>query len=349
MMRQHWITDLGKPGPDAGKGGKYLLLPPGYQGKKPKGYFVFESPTYRNWVMVRAYPKDTGTGDKALDFYKKYLKIYPLKSGPRADAQYKSLSFKKIKTIFPNDITYFDLLDRIVQYEPKKAFTPYELGLLKSIGLQKGKPFSPDARMKKLLSEGVKIGHAIARTVSYASKLEGAQVYSDRAYETPFISGRHDFIVDDTLLLDAQTLFHYLAIVVSPAMTRKLIGKGSKYLMASRDKDKDFLRGDKTYKLRLPKDIPAKNFWSVTVYDPDTRSLLQNGQEKPSVSVYDKPDVNADGSIDIWFGPKAPKGKEKNWIKTVPGKGWFTLLRFYGPLEPFFDQTWRPDDIVKVK
>lgn len=348
--RQRWITDVGKPGPDQGKGGKYLILPPGYEGKvDKKGYFVFESPTYKNWAMVRGYPKDTGTGQDALDFYKKYFKVYPLKSGPRKDAKYESLSFKGGNTTHPNDSSYFVLLNNVVQYEPTSAFTPYELGLLDSIGIRKGKPFAPDARMKKMFAEGVKLGHAMARVISYNPRLEGALVYKDRKYETPFIGGHYDFIIDGARLLDAQTVFHYLAIVISPAMTKKLIGKGSKYLLGSRDADNDFLMGDNTYKLNLPKNIPAKNFWSVTLYDPDTRSLLQNGQKKPSVSLYDKPDVNPDGSIDVWFGPKAPKGKEKNWVKTIPGKGWFTLLRFYGPLEPYFEKTWKPSDIEKVK
>jgi hypothetical protein len=152
----------------------------------------------------------------------------------------------------------------------------------------------------------------------------------------------------DALWLDARTLFHYEAIVVTPAMTRKMVGVGSQYLTAYRDADDNFLMGDHTYKLRLPKDIPAKNFWSVTAYHPDTRSLLQNGQDKPSVSMYDQPDVNADGSIDIWFAPEAPAGREKNWIKTLPGEGWGILFRLYGPLEPYFDKTWVPDDITKV-
>jgi len=128
-----------------------------------------------------------------------------------------------------------------------------------------------------------------------------------------------------------------------------MVGIGSQYLACYRDADDNFLMGQHTYKLHLPKGIPAKNFWSVTGYYPDTRSLLQSGQPKPSVSTYDKPDVNPDGSIDIWFAPVAPKGKEKNWIRTIPGEGWEILIRLYGPLQPYFDRTWKPDDIVKIK
>jgi hypothetical protein len=345
---QRWLTDLGNAGPDKGKGGKYLLLPPGYDGEVPEGYFVVKCPTYRNWVMVRGFIKDTGTGQDALDYYSKNFKIYPLKTGPRKDAKYNSMTFKGGNTTHPRDTTYYDLLDQIVQYEPSSAFTSYQLGLLKALGIEKGKPFNPDVRMKKLLSEGVVIGDSIAKANAYANRLEGVRRYPDRKYEYLFLGGNHEFKSGDALVIDARTLFHYEAIVVTPAMARKMVGVGSQYLAAYRDSDDNFLMGDGTYKLRLPKGIPAKNFWSITVYHPDTRSLLQNGEDKPSVSSYDKPEVNADGSTDIWFGPKAPKGKENNWIKTIPGEGWEILVRLYGPLEPYFDKTWKPDDIEKV-
>jgi len=344
-----YITDLGNAGPDKGKGGKYLLLPPGYDGDVPDGYFVFECPTYRNWVMVRGFVQNTGTGDDAIAYYKENFKIYPLATGPREDAKYESLSFKGGNTTHPRDITYFDLLNKIVQIEPTSAFSAYELGLLKAIGIEKGKTFAPDAQLKQNLTEGIKIGEAIAKSNAYAHRDERARIYNDRKYETIFIGGSHEFMDGDAMLLDARLLFHYEAIVITPAMARKMVGIGSQYLGTYRDADDNFLMGDHNYKLHLPAGIPAKDFWSVTVYHPDTRSLLQNGQDKPSVSTYDEPVVNEDGSIDIYFGPeKAPEGREKNWVKTIPGEGWFVYIRLYGPLESYFDQTWKPDDIVKL-
>jgi hypothetical protein len=259
------------------------------------------------------------------------------------------MSFKGGDTTHPRDITYFDLLNQIVQYEPASAFSAYELGLLKALGIEKGKAFSPDTRMQKLLAEGIQIGEAIAKSNAYANRLEGIRIYDDRKYEYLFMGGRHDFMSGDALWIDARTLFHYEAIVVTPAMAAKMVGIGSQYLACYRDSNDDFLMGDNVYQLTLPKNIPAKNFWSVTVYHPDTRSLLQNGMPKPSVSTYDKPDMNPDGTTTIWFAPEAPKGKEKNWVKTIPGEGWEILIRLYGPLEPFFEQTWKPDDIEKVK
>lgn len=346
---QRWLIDLGNAGPDKGKGGKYLLLPPGYDGEIPEGYFIVKCPTYRNWVMVRGFVQDTGTGQKALDYYRERFKMYPLATGPRKDAQYTSMSFKGGDTTHPRDMAYFDLLNKIVQYEPGSAFTSYELGLLKALGIEKGKTFSPDARMKRLLAEGITIGDAIAKANAYANRLEGVRIYPDRKYEYLFIGGKHDFMQGDALWIDARTLFHYEAIVVTPAMAAKMVGVGSQYLACYRDSEDNYLMGDHVYQLTLPANIPAKNFWSVTVYHPDTRSLLQNGQKKPSISTYDNPDVNEDGTTTIWFAPKAPEGKEKNWVKTIPGEGWEILLRLYGPLEPFFDQTWKPNDIVKVK
>ncbi len=344
-----FITDIGNAGPDKGKGGKYLLLPPGYDGEVPEGYFVFECPTYRNWIMVRGFVENTGAGDDAIAYYKENFKSYPLATGPREDVQYINVSFKKGDSTHPRDISYFNLIDKIVQYEPASAFTAYELGLLKAIGIEKGKAFAPDERMKKLLAEGVKTGEAIAKANAYAHRDKQARIYSDRKYETIFIGGNHEFMDGDAMLLDARTLFHYEAIVITPAMAIKMVGIGSQYLCVYRDAGDNFLMGDHNYKMHLPAGIPAKDFWSVTVYHPDTRSLLQNGQPKPSVSTYDKPDFNEDGSIDLYFGPEVPEGKEKNWVKTIPGEGWFAYIRLYGPLESYFDKTWKPDDIVKVQ
>ena len=151
--------------------------------------------------------------------------------------------------------------------------------------------------------------------------------------------------------LDARVMFHYPYTAVTPAMTVKMVGVGSQYAVACLDADGEYLDGSKTYSLTLPPDIPAKDFWSFVVYDPQTRSLLQTPRTaQPSLSSQrDDVKYNADGSCTICFGPAAPAGKERNWIQTVPGKGWFTILRLYGPLEPWFEKTWRPGEIEPVK
>lgn len=149
---------------------------------------------------------------------------------------------------------------------------------------------------------------------------------------------------------DARTNFFYMATVNTPAMAAKLIGKGSQYALITADATGNAFDGAKTYRLNVPSNPPAKDFWSVVLYDPQTRSELQTSQPFPSRnSKRDKLVANADGSVDLYFGPKAPAGKDSNWIETVPGKGWFSLLRLYGPLEPWFDKTWRPGEIEEVR
>jgi hypothetical protein len=150
--------------------------------------------------------------------------------------------------------------------------------------------------------------------------------------------------------LDGAAFFYYFATGVTPAMAEKLVGKGSQYPWASLDSKGNPFDGDKTYRLRLPPNIPVKDFWSVIVHDNQTRSMLQTDQAAPSVSSQNKGGkTNADGSVDVWFGPKAPAGFENNWVQTIPGKGWFIILRLYGPLESWFDKTWRPGEIELQK
>jgi hypothetical protein len=341
-----YVADLGNAGLDRGQGGKYLLLPPGYAGDVPEGYFVFRSSTDRNWVMVRGFEAITGRGDAALAYYKKHFKVYPLGEGVHQPSVV-SASFKASDSTHARDIRYFERLHQMVQYEPASAFTAEELGLLRSIGIVKGATFQPDERMRRILSEGVRLGDGMAKAIAFASRDPEAHVYPDRQWERIFIGG-YKFEREGARLLDARTLFHYTAIVVTPAMEAEMVGVGSQYLTTYKDASGAYLDGGQGYRLRLPAGIPAKDFWSVTVYDADTRSLLQNGQPKPSISTYDSPDANQDGSVDIFFGPRAPSGKEKNWVETVPGKGWFPYIRLYGPLEPFFEKTWRPEDIVKA-
>jgi hypothetical protein len=341
-----FIADLGNAGPDKGQGGKYLLLPPGYDGEIPDGYFVFRSSTYRNWIMVRGFEQITGRGKAALAYYEKHFKVSPLGVGVHQPAVV-SASFKTSNTTHPRDLHYFELLDKMVQYEPLSAFTPAELGLLRSLGIVKGVSFQPDGRLQRVLTDGVKLGDSMAKAIAFANRDPDARVYPDRHWERIFIGG-YQFERDGARLLDARTLFHYTAIVITPAMELQRVGVGSQYLATYKDSHGAYLDGGQTYRLRLPAGIPARDFWSVTVYDAETRSLLQNGQPKPSISTYDQPEENPDGSIDIYFAPHAPQGSQKNWVKTLPDQGWFTYIRFYGPLEAFFEQTWKPDDIVKV-
>lgn len=341
------VADFGMAGPDKGQGGKYLLLPPDHEGEVPEGYFVARSRTYRLWIMARVNQKISGTGEQAIHWYGEHCAVYPLKDGPRKPNPI-NIRGLTADTIHPDDIQYFVNLDKMIQYEPSAAFAPEQLGLLRALGIEKGRKFDPDARMRSIMETAARTGLGMARSISYQSREPEARVYPDRNWEYIFVGGSHEFMKDAARNLDARTLYHFTAIGVSPAMVNKAVGAGSQYLSAYADAAGDYLDGGQNYRLHLPPDIPINNFWSVTLYDPGTRSLLQTDQTKPSVNSFDEPEQNPDGSYDLYFGPSAPVGKEKNWVQTVPGKGWFTYIRLYGPLQPYFDQTWKPDDIVKA-
>jgi len=342
-----YIVDFGMVGPDKGQGGMYLLLPPDYEGEVPEGYFVVRSRTYKVWIMARASQQISGKGEQAIKWYRDNCAVYPLKDGPRKP-NIINVSGLPADSIHPNDFQYFVNLDKMIQYEPTEAFGSEQLGLLRALGIEKGKAFNPDERMKKILNTAAKTGLGMARAIAYQSREVETKVYPDRNWEYIFVGGSHEFLKNGARNLDARILFHFTAICVTPAMVQKMIGAGSQYMAAYIDVKGAYLDGSQTYKLHLPPNIPINNFWSVTLYDPHTRSLLQTDQPKPSINSYDEPEQNHDGSCDIYFCPSAPSGKEKNWIQTIPGKGWFTYIRLYGPLEPFFDQTWKPDDIVKI-
>jgi len=341
-----WVSDVGFTGPDGGRGGKYLLLPPGYTGAVPAGYFVARSRTFGNLLFFRTFLKD-GDPKPGVDNVKKNLRVYPLGQAANPPAmKFVDISGKAFNTIGPGDYSAFEYLNRTVQEEPSDALDPYTLGVFAAIGIEKGKPFAPDARLRKILVEAAAVGDATARTLTYQSRIKEAYYYPNSAWITPFIGGSYKFEQDGVLNLDAKDLFFFYATGVTPAMTEKMIGKGSQYAGAFVDAKGNPLDGSKTYRVHMPPNIPAEEFWSFTAYDNQTRSMLQTDQQFPAVGSLTKGLlVNADGSVDVYFGPKAPVGRENNWIQTIPGKGWSTLLRLYSPLEPWFDKTWRPGDI----
>jgi hypothetical protein len=210
---------------------------------------------------------------------------------------------------------------------------------------QKGKPFAPDARMKKILTDSAAVGQATARALTYRSRLKEGPPFPNSAWETLFVGG-YKFEHDGVRVLDARTFYFFYATVNPPAMEEKNVGKGSQYAAAFVDAKGQPLDGGKTYKLHLPPNIPAKDFCSVVLYDNQTRSMLQTDEEFPNLgSQKNGIVINEDKSADVYFGPKAPAGKESNWIQTIPGKGWNAILRLYGPLQPWFDKTWKPGEI----
>ena len=347
-MWQNEIAGIGPTGEDGGKGGKFLLLPPDYSGSIPDGYMALKCTTFNVSLGVRGFLQD-GKTDAAVALMKT-AKAYPLSqlSNPPA-MDFVNGSGVEVDTIFADNFKFFEDLSELVEKEPADRLQSHERFLLASIGIEKGKPFNPNADRKALLAEAAQTASAIARAKSFASTEEERLVYNDRRWEWAFTGGSATWDTQGYVNTDRRAAFAYIAIGMSPAMVKKIVGGGSQYLWTPRDADDDFLDGAKNYRLRIPANIPIKNFWSAVVYDAESRSILRNGEPFPSVSQYTGPQSNSDGSIDIYFGPAdAPAGKEKNWIKTVPGKGWFILLRFYGPLEPFFDKSWKPGDVEKM-
>jgi hypothetical protein len=233
-----YIVDFGMVGPDKGQGGKYLLLPPGYEGDIPDGYFIAHSRTYRVWVMARANQRISGIGEQAIKWYGDHCAVYPLKDGPRKPNITNAGSLPA-DTTHPNDFQYFVNLDKVIQYEPTEAFNTEQLGLLRTLGIEKGKPFNPDERMCKILDTAAKTGFGMARAISYQSREPEARVYPDRNWEYAIVGGSHEFLKNGVRNLDARTLWHFTAICVTPAMVLKMVGSGSQYLAAYLDQDDD--------------------------------------------------------------------------------------------------------------
>jgi hypothetical protein len=346
-----WVTDLGVTGPNQGKGGKYVFVGPDYTGSLPDGYTVVKTPTYRNWMFLRAIVKD-GDVEAATLGLRTQFRIYPLsKMDNPPKGKVINASGAKINTIHANDVTYYDELNAVIQYEPADAFNPELVGQFASIGIKKGEPFAPDERMKKILAEGVAIANATARSLTFRPREDRLYFYPrQRQWYSPFAGGSSEFMNNGERVLDDRIIFHYYATGITPAMARAKVGTGSAYAIGAHDSEGNYLDGSKTYKVTLPAPIPAKDFWSFVVYDSQTRSVLETDQKAAGIDS-NSLDIkaNADGSYTVWFAPKPPAGKESNWIQTMSGKSFNALLRLYGPLEPFFDKTWMPGDFELVK
>jgi len=352
-----YLEDIGPAGPDEGRGGKYLVLPPGYHGDIPDGYFVVHSKTYDVWAFMRA---SIAEGlEAAARTVREGLRIYPLSrmdNPPRME--FVSGSGVAFNTIHANDFSFFEHLNETIQKEPLEMLDPETRGLLASIGIEKGKPFAPDARMKRILTYAVAIANAAARSIVWyprtAGTMKGIQMYpdTDSAWLMGWLDKNVFFDGKDgmTMNSDARVMFHYPYTAVTPAMAVTRAGAGSDYGIAYVDAQKQPFDGSKTYRLRIPTNPPARDFWALTLYDTQTRSMLRTSQRLPTVGTQTEGfKKNEDGSYDIYFGPKPPKGFENNWLETIPEKGWFVVLRIYGPLEPWIEKTWRPGEIELVK
>ncbi len=341
-----WVTDVGLTGPDKGAGGEYLLVPPGYKGTVPaKGYHVAKPRTNRLVVFYRAFV-EKGDVAAAVAGVKAKAGIFPLSQAAKPPATtFVNISGLKFNTISANDFSFYEEINAVVQNEPADWVDANIVGLYASIGIRKEQPFAPDARMKKILTDAVAVANAAARSDIFASRDPRTRIYTDRQWITPFVGGSYQFLEGDERLLDARTLFFYWATGITPAMSESKPGTGSAYAGAVRDAAGNYLDGGRTYKVTLPGPIPANNFWAFTVYDNQTRSLLPTDQKLAGIdSTLAGVQKNPDGGATVWFGPTAPAGHEKNWVQTMPGRGYNVVMRLYGPLEPWFSKAWKPGD-----
>jgi hypothetical protein len=338
---QRPITDLGQTGPDKGNGGKYLIVGPDQKAPPASGYRVLHSPTNNIFIAFRVLDPDP---EKAKALIAKF-RIYPYserKSPPRTRLLHPE--GRAWSQVPPQGLAYWARLDDIIQREPVMERDRMIMAMLKPLGIEKGKPFAPDDRQKKILEEGAQLGEMMAQSIAFANRDGGIRYRPDARWEYAITMDPSQEAATYTQL-DERTHYFYQAVTTSKGMVTKTPGVGQAYLATAVDKSGTWLDGGRNYRLHVPPNPPAKQFWSVTVYDALTRVLIDNGTGVADKSSRTDIVKNDDGSVDVYFGPTAPAGMEKNWIPTLPGKAWFPLFRLYGPTEGYFDKSWPLPDI----
>jgi len=357
-----FFGDVGLFGPDQGKGGKFLILPPGYQGDVPNGYHVYRSGTNNVFVFLRGFYVDPKNLTPAVAHLEK-TKIYPLNGEASAKPmEFPDASGVPVNMLPISDASAFDQLKKLLDSEGANLADSDWLGMLATLGIVKGQPFKPDAATRTILDRAAKTGYKMSRVVGFEEAVAGRsfRAYPDRRWLNPIADGTPQNPGGPFDLawqrkaggyrdLDTRIWFFTDYYSISPGMISQIPGEGAKYMVGFTDGDGVPLVGSNNYRLHLPANIPAANFWSVTLYEAENASGLANGQPFPSLGSRDKPAQSADGSTVLYLGPQAPAGHESNWLATVPGRGYFAIIRLYGPSEPALNKSWKPGDIEKAK
>lgn len=342
------IVDVGIPGPDRGQGARFLFVGPGQEVPQGDGYSVFRSPTFNTLFFYRVLETDplkANTLQTAVRIYPYSQRDNPPPTRvltPKADAEFRVQSQS-------SGLAYWERLAQALYVEPVEDRDRFFAAMLKPLGIEKGKFFDPDERQKKILTEAALVGEAMAKANAFLNRIEGYRYRSDAGWDyilPPWLAVEQD--IENSTQFDERTVLLYQGIGVSSGSVPKTPGIGQAYLAAYRDAKGHTFDGGKTYRLNIPPNVPVNQFWSVTLYDIETRCIIQNKEQIGDLSSRMDLVMNGDGSVDLYFGPTAPRGMEKNWIPTAAGKAWFTYIRFYGPLQPLFDKTWCPGDIEKV-
>ena len=340
------LTDTGQTGPDKGEGGKYLVLGPDDPDMNPEGYYVVRSSTVNLWVAARVLNPDPAVAkaDAAA------MRIYPYSQRDNPPpTRHVSPNGREWTGEQPRGMAYWEGLAKVIDEEPAQDRDRMLLAMLRPLGIEKGKPFEPRERQKEILIEAARVGEIMARANSYVKRFEGMKVWPEKNWEFSLLLEETSQETPNYTQLDERSSWFYEAVGVSDGMMGRIVGAGQVYLEAQKDAQGEWFDGDKTYHLHVPPDVPVAQFWSFTVYDNESRCLIDTGTY-PDRSSRDDIVTNADGSVDLYFGPEAPAGKpETNWIKTIPGKGWFTYFRLYGPTQPFFDRTWVLPDVEELE
>jgi hypothetical protein len=351
---QRTLTDVGAIGPDRARGGLYLLLPPGYDGKVPQGYFVVRSSTFNVFLFFRTVMAqgDGGPDPRPAADIAEQTQVYPLWDEEKniKPMEFPNASGRRLDMMYPVDSTYWTKLKSFVDYEPVSAIDEELRGVLASIGIIKGKPFEPTEREQRMLDKAVDM----APRMILAKRLLGRsdmrhRYYDDRYYERIWAAGTAEWEQESYLDLDQRTAFFQFGYSSAPAMVMRMIHAGSKYPVTPRDSNGDLLSGENTYRMHLPAGIPASLFWAVTAYNVTDGTMPETDQMMPSRNGFEDTAKNDDGSIDLYFGPEQPSGiADTNFIKTIPNRNFLAALRLFGTEVEFFDQSWKPDDLLKL-
>lgn len=345
------VGNAGLVGPDEGKGGTHVIIPPGYKGGIPEGMFKMYSESYRVIAVVRYVNKQGGTLEEAMKIMSQ-LKTYPLgKKDSYPKTEFVDMSGKNtdMTPVFIEEtIEYWEYAHDVLQ----DAVVPrlyMEYGRLAHLGIKKGEPFSPTQEQKEILAEAQKIAIGQMTVEAFASPAPENMIWQDRRWEWAGVIGGSGYLSENYHDHFACDRWFFQAAFAGRLMFPRRAGAGSEYLLGLRDNNGNFLDGGKTYKLAIPTPVPAAMFWSLTVYDPRTRSEIKTDMNRAAArSLYEKMPVKADGTIDLFFGPDVPKGQEDSWVKTLPGRNWFCYFRTYGPLEPLYDGSWKLGDFEPV-
>lgn len=312
------------------------------------------STSYRVITGVRAIP--LGGDLQAANDRIRAIKVHPLEPPAGwSEPSWLDLSGQPQDTtpgVWETTLDYWRALHEVVDTEPHLDAYAAQYGELAALGIAKGQPFAPDERMTQILEQASRMGNGQLRVQSFADRRPDRVVWPDRQWQWAALRFENgDFYADGYLDVDAREKWFFQAIAASPAMFRRSVGTGSLYWLGLRDSDGAYLDGGRTYRLAVPQPVPGRLFWSLTVYDAETRSQIRTDQNQAALrSLFELADADTDAPVDLYFGPDAPEGEaaKGRWIKTIPGKGWFVYFRIYGPEQPAFDGSWQLPEFQAV-